>query len=488
MLMDPGTGKTKVIYDSAGYHALQGTINTLITLAPNGVHRNWITDEAPTHFTDAVPYAAMFWRTDSASTKDYQRDFAKLIGRSDRFVIFAANIESMITDRLTSAIKEIIKRRGKVMFVVDESSDIKTPGAARTKRVLNLSRLPGVLYRRALDGTMATENPFEVYSQFKFIDPTIFNCTFAEFKSEYGIWERKGRDPEAYRQLKLLQVGDLEESERRAIEKNLRGRTYPSLKEHRNLDKLRKIISQHSFRITKEAALPHLPPKQYTKLPFDLSREQRRMYDELREQFITSFADGSTVTAAMRLTRDLRLQQISCGYVPVDPDPTRSDDVEPVRRIPGPQPRIEMLERAIGLYPGKMIIWCRFSEDINAIMRLLGSKAVRCDGRVSADERADSMDRFQRGDALWFVANPKAAGRGYTLTAAQYMLFYSSYFSLRLRLQSEDRNHRAGLLHENILYIDPYAVNSVDERILKSHRDKKEMADTLTGDPRRDWI
>lgn len=495
--MDPGTGKSKVVLDGSAYLGMEKEIGGLIVIAPNGVHRNWITEEAPTHFSDALPYSGMYWRTDSASTQDYQRDFARFV-KSDKFIIFAANIESLITDRLYAALREIIRTRC-IKMVVDESADIKSPSAVRTKRALALAKMPNVRFRRILDGTPATENPFEIYSQFKFLDPSLFGMNFSEFKSEFGVWERKGRDRAAFKEISLVDslrasLPSLQGEERleamkeiRVLETGLRGRTFPKLIEYRNMHKLRRTIAEHSFRVTKEEALPHLPPKQYTKLPFDLSPEARRMYNQLRSEYITAFPDGRTVTAAMRLTRDLRLQQIACGYVPVDPDPVRPEDVEPVRRIPGINTRLEMMRGVVDRYPGKMIIWCRFTEDINAILKILGPKAVRYDGKCSADELADNKDRFQRGDAEWFVGNSRVGGRGLTMTAAKYMLFYSSYFSLRLRLQAEDRAHRAGLLH-NVLIIDPFALDTIDERIIESHRSKKELADMITGDPRKDWI
>jgi hypothetical protein len=52
LLMEQGTGKTKIIIDNAAYLYANNKITTLIVIAQNGVHRNWLRNEIPFHLPD----------------------------------------------------------------------------------------------------------------------------------------------------------------------------------------------------------------------------------------------------------------------------------------------------------------------------------------------------------------------------------------------------------------------------------------------------
>ena len=51
-----------------------------------------------------------------------------------------------------------------------------------------------------------------------------------------------------------------------------------------------------------------------------------------------------------------------------------------------------------------------------------------------------------------------------------------------MRLQSEDRCHRIGTTN-NVTYIDIEANKTIDKKIIKALRDKKNLADMITRDP-----
>jgi SNF2 family DNA or RNA helicase len=68
------------------------------------------------------------------------------------------------------------------------------------------------------------------------------------------------------------------------------------------------------------------------------------------------------------------------------------------------------------------------------------------------------------------------------LTAADYAIYYSNSFDLEQRMQSEDRCHRIGTKN-NVTYIDIETRGSVDTKIIKALRAKKNIADIITKDP-----
>ena len=74
-----------------------------------------------------------------------------------------------------------------------------------------------------------------------------------------------------------------------------------------------------------------------------------------------------------------------------------------------------------------------------------------------------------------------------TLTAANTVIYYSNSYDLELRVQSEDRAHRI-TQNNKVTYIDLMSPKTIDEKIVKSLRDKINVADTIMGEDPRDWL
>jgi len=77
-----------------------------------------------------------------------------------------------------------------------------------------------------------------------------------------------------------------------------------------------------------------------------------------------------------------------------------------------------------------------------------------------------------------FIGNQQAGGTGITLVAASYVIYYSNDFSLRNRLQSEDRAHRIGQT-KNVVYINLVGEKTIDEAVVGALMNKKDVADTI---------
>ncbi len=242
---EQGTGKTKILLDNAADLYERGKIDALIVVADNGIHRNWITDEIPEHWPPRIKMATFIWRSSKANGKGYQALFDNLLKLD--MIIFAMNIDAVITPNGWKALTRILKER-RVMMVVDESTSIKTPGAKRTRAIVKAGR--HALYRRIATGTPVAEGPFNLFSPFQFLDPNIIGTrSFYAFKTEFGVWRKETRPSD--------------------------GRSYPVLMEYRNLDILMNRVAPYSDRVLKRDCLD-LPPKVFQKRYFELTKEQRR--------------------------------------------------------------------------------------------------------------------------------------------------------------------------------------------------------------------
>ena len=87
----------------------------------------------------------------------------------------------------------------------------------------------------------------------------------------------------------------------------------------------------------------------------------------------------------------------------------------------------------------------------------------------------------------FFIGNTQTGGYGITLTEASTVIYYSNNYDLEKRLQSEDRAHRIGQKNK-VLYIDMVAKGTVDDKIIKSLRNKVNIAKEISGEELSTWI
>lgn len=461
-LLEQGLGKTKIALDVAGYLTMRREIDGLLVVAPNGVHSNWVRRELPKHLSDSVRRSALEWYPKKHATRWWGRAFEKMMDEGG-LAVFAVNVEALSKKRSTAMdYVEMFLSNRQAMIVVDESSRIKNPRATRTKNVIKLGKLAP--YRRIATGTPVTQTPFDIFSQYGFLDPSILGFrSFHAFRHQYGVFDRKiaVRDGKQWR--------------------------YETLVEYVRLDDLAKRIDPHSYRRTKEECLD-IPPKIYQQIPVTMTTKQRRYYDEiLREGVIEVPDEGFDVIAPLQITRMMRAQQIIGGFLPTnDPESTKSN-MRPIP--PGGNPKLEALVDLVeNDYVGKTIVWARFRHEINAIASALRSKfgrqaVVEFHGGVDADARGDAIDRFQNDDVR-FLIGQQQSGIGVTLTAAEFVFYFSNSFSVEQRIQTEDRCHRIGTRH-SVVYVDLEMEDTIDGRIREVLSDAVENAEAILGDERR---
>lgn len=246
---------------------------------------------------------------------------------------------------------------------------------------------------------------------------------------------------------------------------------------YRNLDKLHALIAPHSYRVRKKDCLD-LPEKVQQPLWFDMTEEQWRIYEKARDD--NRLALDGLDTPFNKLAAQTKLMQITSGYY------IHPDQPEPVR-IPGANPKLDLLvQRANTLKERgkKVIIWARFRiqiEDICKALRAEKMKVVEYHGGISASRRVEVVQEFQTGSADVIVAQQQAGGKGITLVAASDVFYFSNDYSLRNKIQSEDRAHRIGQTEE-VTYTNFCARDTVDVECVERLDFKKKVAEVIMGD------
>jgi SNF2 family DNA or RNA helicase len=522
LFWEPGLGKTKQIFDVASNLHAQQRITGLLVVAPNAVYTNWLSIEAPIHL--GTPYGGMAYK--SAGSKKEKSLLKQLIFLDpswdpEKLRLLVMPYSALRTDRGFEFAQKFTLIY-KTMMVVDESTSI---ASHKTDQTVSVKKIGARChYRWIASGTPAAEGPFKLHSQIEFLFPDFWKNyglkSFGAFKNEFGEFEiKRGRG----------------------------GKNFPELRSYRRLDKLQKMIEPISSRLLKEDSGVELPPKLYTRRVFEMSEEQRRVYNSLKYQFLAELDNGMYLEAPLAIVRLTRLQQITSGFVSAESSPSLKEDedsfsprgelswnpdgdqmslpytgevydqiagvsydqmivddpfvddseVKPLKIerhvvdlvAPEENPRLQLLMALLEERHHKVIVWCRFKRDVEIICKTLGDKCLRYDGSVKQKERLGILNRFRdpSDQARVFVANVHAISQGVTLTIAKTMIYYSNSSSLEKRLQSEDRFHRIGQ-DSPVQIIDIEAEDTVDGHIINSMVEKYEIAAQVTGDKLREWI
>lgn len=462
LFAEQGTGKTWMFLADAERLYAAGKIDSLLIVAPKGVHINWIRREIPAHLE--APHIAAFYA--SGASKRQQRlteaVFApRDVGNVPLLRVLSINVEALIT-KAGRAVAERLLRATRCMMVIDESSRIKNPTAERTKVIHRLGLLAA--YRRIGTGTPITNSPVDAFAQFEFLESGLLGTTsYRSFVAEYAELL-----PPNNNLVKHIR-GNNANAQPQIVARDAMGRP-----KWRNLDKLQRLIEPHSYRVLKKDCLD-LPEKLYTTRYFQLTPALRGIYDELDANLrIELDGETNTVTALGAL---VKLQQVTSGFVMMAGE-TRLLSV-------ADNPRMEaLLDVVRDMHDQQFIVWARFREELQQIaaaLRAEGITAVEYHGGTSTKARDAAVDDFQAGRARAFVGQPQSGGIGLTLTAARHVVYYSNDFSLETRLQSEDRAHRIGT-RDHVLYTDLAAVDTLDETIARALQFKENLASAILGD------
>ena len=449
LLLEMGLGKTRICLRTAAHLFKNRKINGLLVVAPKSIIRNWAEKEIPAHMPDVLKRIVL-WKP---GTKKFDQDLHSIrAGSKLQLHILVVNIDSVNTDRGYNEIERFLETHDTLM-VIDESTIIKNWRAERTKITIKLGEK--AKYRRIMTGTPVTNSPLDIYSQFDFLKHGCLGSTnFYGFRNTYAVLKKR----------------------------YVNGRSFDEIVGYQRLEKLQSILKPISFRKLKSECLD-LPEKIYQVRLVELNKEQKKYYEEIKEEAMAYLESGEVVTAPLVITQILRLRQSLCNITNVD-----GRDIFLSEKNPRIDEILNILEEAKGQ---KVIIWSCFVSSIKAIRDAIakeyGPNSVGCIyGDVDAKTRQLYVDKFQgevpeNEQIQYLVMQPRTAGYGLTLTAATVVIYADSDWSLEVRQQSEDRCHRIGQKNK-VTYIDIVAAGTIDEKIREALVEKKDLANLVTGD------
>ena len=447
--MEMGTGKTKVLIDNLAMLYDKGRVDGALIVAPKGVVGTWYNQELPAHLPDHIENVTVLWR--SHINKKQQDKLDELFKTGQDLHILVMNVEAFSTDKGRNFAAKFL-RSHKSLMAIDESTTIKNPKAKRTKNILSLAEL--ARYRRIMTGSPVTRNPLDLYTQCYFLDPFHLNHTsYYSFRNRYAVMKSA----------------------------NISGRSINLVVGYQNLSELSDKLKPFSYRVLKDDCLD-LPDKIYMKREVQLTDEQKKLYNQMKQQAL-AVLNGKTVTTVTALTQLMRLHQITCGHFSAD-----DGTIQEIKNN-----RLAELLDVLEEVEGKAIIWAHYQHDVKNIYKLLEDKygpgsVVHYYGETLPEQRDYAIRNFKENDKVrFFIGTPATGGYGITLVQANTVIYYSNGYDLEKRMQSEDRAHRIGQ-KKKVTYIDLIAEDTVDTKIVKSLRKKIDIASKVMGEELKAWI
>ncbi len=442
---DQGLGKTKEIIDLAMCRKqTDGLKHCLIICGINGNKYNWA-DEVKIHsredswilgtrFTKRPPIKMI-----EGSTKDKMED----LNNVPHQFFWITNIETLrggsfkekqgkrtvIRFPIAEKIQELCDRGIIGMIAFDEAHKAKNPDSQQGRALLSIDckgpKIP-------MSGTFVLNNPLDLYLPLRWSG--FETHSFYAYKQHY---------------CKMGGFGGKE------------------IVGYKNLDELRSMVSKVMLRRVKGDVLD-LPPKVHTIEWVDAYPEQKSLYKDVRDQ-VRDNIDKVKVHPDP-LSEMLRLRQVT-GYPGIlSSTVTKSAKMDRME---------ELVEDEVSV-GGKAIIFSNWSEMTNVIRHKLKKyNPAYITGEVGSVQRMEEKDRFQNDpNCKVMIGTIGALGTGFTLTAAQLVIFVDEPWNRGIKDQAEDRAHRIGT-RGTVRIVTILTRDTVDEGVYNLVQKKGKMADLL---------
>ncbi len=453
LLWEPGTGKSgATINILRGRYASYGKLLRTLILAPPVVLKNW-QNEFKMH--SKINQKDIIILRGTGQKRIAQLKEALYDPQTETYTkscILLTNYEALINKEIF----KYIEWWAPEILVADESHRCKDFKSKRANLVAKISERTKHNY--ILTGTPVLNSSMDLFMQYKILDRgDTFGKNFYAFRGLY--FEDKNARMPAHIHFPKFEP---------------RPSAYAEFQ---------KRIYQKSLRATKDECLD-LPDLVRTIREVELSDEQKRLYNEMRDDYLT-FLKAETdsgkpraIVAQLAITKALRLQQIVSGFAKDE-----SGEIHSLESVPRIAVLAELLQEICG-QGHKVIVWSVFKENYRSIRELcekLKIESVELHGEISLKEKEANLKRFKEDPATKvMIANQRAGGIGVSMVAASYAIYFSKNFSLEDDLQSEARNHRGGSeIHQKITRIDLVAPNTIDELITEALRNKKNIGDQI---------
>lgn len=277
------------------------------------------------------------------------------------------------------------------------------------------------------DFIVTHNSPLDAYGQYRFMDPGIFGVSFTRFRAEYAI---------------------------------MGGFDGHQVLNYKNLDQMHDKMYLIAYRVMSDEVFD-LPEFMDSYREFDLTADERRVYDEMDKEFCTQ-VQANLITADNALVKLLRLQQITSGHL------DGIDVGDSKRKV-----LADTLEDLDVKEP--VVIFARFTRDLEIVQEVCREQK-RSYAELSGSKK--ELDLWQSGGADVLGVQIQSGKEGVDFTRARYNIYFSLGFSLGDYNQSRKRSKRPGQ-KQNGFYIHLVARNSIDAKVIKALENKEAVVESV---------
>jgi SNF2 family DNA or RNA helicase len=370
----------------------------------------------------------------SGDTSEKSKTFTRYMMSPDNYIL-CVNYESFWRLPLINEIAKYVQNGTIGLIVLDEAHRIKGIQSKSSTALVNKCLKP-TCKKLLLSGTPYRESPLDIWMQYRFLDPTLFP-SYTAFRNKYAV------------------VYDLKKEVRTSTGK-VRKIVVPIIKSFRNLEDLGDKLSNKMIIIKKEDTKNTQPPVTDSTVFFDLDSMTRDAYTRILK-YDRTLIGGSEVTTMNALTKKLRLQQVTSGYITTDDDKDLKlgDDkisclLDTIQDLPPNEP---------------IVIFYRFTNDRDSIRSAITETYNETISCVCGE--INQLQDWVNGSTRILAVQVQAGSEGIDLTRACYAVFYSVSYSAGQYDQACSRLDRPGQTRP-VTLIHIVANKTVEVEIYKS--------------------
>ena len=315
------------------------------------------------------------------------------------------------------------------VICLDEAHTIKNRGTKMSEAAMSLKSGSRVI----LTGTPVQNYLGELWNLFQFLNPGLL-----------GSYE-------AFSQKFIMPIENLQDKDRQ--------------------NQLKRMIQPFMLRRTKSEVVEELPEKTEIFRSVPMSASETVAYEAMRLEAKNELEQDTRMNMNA-LAAITRLREAACAMPLVRngwaEEPTK---VSALRELVGD----------IICGGNSVLVFSQFTGFLDIVSAMLEKEGINhfyLQGSTPLKKRQDMVNGFQRGEKPVFLISLKAGGLGLNLTGANYVIHLDPWWNPAIEQQATDRAYRIGQ-QQNVTVYHLIAANSIEEKILRLHKTKQNLADAI---------
>ena len=317
------------------------------------------------------------------------------------------------------------------IIIVDEIHMLKNWKSQRSKQVKKL-KLADDGIKIGLSGTPIDGRLEDLHSIFEFLVPNLF-MTRGKFLDRYAIRNE-----------------------------------YNGVIAYVKVEEVRKTIEPYFLRRLKKDVAKELPDKIFKNVYVELSTEERKIYNAIRNQAHKITEEAQAITAV------LRARQFCNAPGLVDEYPEFGAKYETC---------IELLEEIID-NGHKVLLFSMFEQMVDKLYVQFEKRGWKCQkitGKVKKKDRPLIAREFNENPTIDICVMDEAGSTGLNFQEASYVLHYDDNWSPAIMKQRTDRAHRLTTKH-TVTVVNFICRDTIEDHVREVLKDKDALSASAIGD------